>query len=370
MQGSFRQRWRQWALFVSFWTLIGVSFASQFYFSSAKEGWGISWTEALKSSLGDWYLFGLLSVPVIWLARRFSLEKGGWSRALLTHVAGCALFSTCYVALRAWIALAQTGHGGPPASFRTLFEPLFFKTFQYNVWVYWVIVAVTHAFDYYQKFHERELRGAELERNLAEAKLKSLQIQLNPHFLFNTLHSISALMHRDVEQADAMLAKLSGLLRKALDGSDQQEVTLSEELDFLGQYLDIEKTRFGDRLHVEFEIAEETKAALIPNLILQPIVENAIRHGVEPRTRPGRIVLRSFTQENRLILEVEDNGPGLPKNSSREGIGLSNTKARLKALHGTAGALETASSDTGAKVRITVPFRHTRQEARSAFSLM
>ena len=199
--------------------------------------------------------------------------------------------------------------------------------------------------------------AVELEKSLAEARLKSLQMQLNPHFLFNTLHAISALMHKDVDSADRMVAQLSDLLRRALDGSDEQEVSVRREIDFLQRYVAIEKTRFGTRLSVEMKIAPDTQAALVPNLLLQPLVENAIRHGIEKQARPGRIEISSNRAGGDLILEVSDNGGGLPP-QWKENIGLSNTRSRLSQLYGTNHRFEIRNGESGGvSIRIAIPFQ-------------
>jgi len=242
------------------------------------------------------------------------------------------------------------------------------KTFHFNLLIYWVIVSVSHAFDYYRQMQERELRAAELEKRLAQARLQTLQMQLNPHFLFNSLHAISALVHKDADMADQMITRLSDLLRYALEGTDAQEVPLRQELDFLRRYLEIEQTRFGDRLAVGLEIAPETLDALVPNLLLQPLVENAIRHGIEPRAKPGRIELRAGCENGQLKLEVRDNGVGLsPDRKVEEGVGLSNTRARLKQLYGERHRF--ALSETpggGLSVSLELPFRAQGKETNGA----
>src|SRR5207245_153138 len=193
------------------------------------------------------------------------------------------------------------------------------------------IVSVSHTVNYYRKYQERETRASELERSLSQAKLQALQMQLNPHFLFNTLHAISSLVHKDAEAADRMITRLSDLLRYALKSTESEEVPLRQELDFLSGYLEIEQTRFGDRLKVRMDIAPETLDALVPNLLLQPLVENAIRHGIEPRAKPGRIDLRSRCESGQLKLAVRDNGLGLsPGSELREGVGWCNMRARRK----------------------------------------
>ena len=245
----------------------------------------------------------------------------------------------------------------PNASFAQSFSFLQFKTWHLNLAVYWVIVAVGHAFNYARKFRERELRTAELEKRLTEARLQALQMQLNPHFLFNTLHAISSLMHKDVEAADRMLVQLGDLLRHALESTDTQEVTLREELDFLSRYAQIEQTRFGDRLKIEMNIATETLDALVPNLVLQPLLENAIRHGIEPHARPGRIEVTARRDGDSLKLEVRDNGGGLVNGKVVEGVGLSNTRARLQQLYSEHQSFQLANAaNGGVAVRVTLPF--------------
>lgn len=209
-------------------------------------------------------------------------------------------------------------------------------TFFFNMLVYWVVVTVAHAVAYSDSLRERERRLVELEGRLSSARLMALQMQLNPHFLFNALNGIGTLMFRDVDAADAMLVRLAELLRHALDRSGRQLVSLREEMAFLDRYLTLEQMRFGERLSVSREIAPEVFEAQVPNLILQPLVENAIKHGVEPLLVPGRIAIRAVeSSPGRLRLEVQDNGKGLaPDRSSGLGVGTSNTLARLNQLYG------------------------------------
>jgi two-component system, LytTR family, sensor kinase len=354
------KQWSRWTLFLAFWTIVGLAFASQFYLSSLRAGWPITWTDAVLSSLGDWYVFALLSIPAIKLARSFPFERRKWFATGLIHLFGSILLSFAYIAIRAALAQLYSFSTPAPLTFERAFTPLLAKPFQYYLWVFWVIMAVSHAFDYYQKFHDRELRASELEKNLAQARLQALQSQLNPHFLFNTLHTISALMHKDVDAADRMIMKLSELLRLALDNTDTHEVPLRQELDFLGRYLEIEQTRFRQRLNVEMQIDPATLTARVPNLVLQPLVENAIRHGIERHARPGKLVVRSTRDNGTLTLEVQDNGAGLPNGKlSREGIGLSNTRTRLQQLYGPAQKFELQNVDSGGFLaRVTIPF-HT-----------
>jgi len=369
MRGVFiRNRPLRWALVVLFWTLIGLSFASQFYLASYKAGRPVTWGQAVGWSLGDWYVWAVMSLPIVQLARRFRFDDVRWGRNVAIHLAASAVCSLAYMALRAGVGQAQSRWGGTPVSFAETFAPLLVKTFHFNVLIYWVIVSVSHAFDYYRQMQQRELRGAELEKRLAQARLQTLQMQLNPHFLFNSLHAISALVHKDADLADQMITRLSDLLRYALESTDAQEVPLRQELDFLRRYLEIEQTRFGDRLAVSLEIAPETLDALVPNLLLQPLVENAIRHGIEPHAKPGRIELRSRCESGQLKLEVRDNGVGLsPDRKLEEGVGLSNTRARLKQLYGDRHRFALCEDPGGGlAVCLELPFHAHGNETKSA----
>lgn len=343
-----------------FWTLIGLSFAGQLYLSSFKSGRSVSWGQAVSWSLGDWYVWAVLSLPIVQLARRFRFDSPNWGLSVGLHLLASAGFSLAYMAVRALLGQLQGSFAGTPITFGEAFSPLLFKTFLLNLLIYWVVVSVTHAFDYYRQVREREVRAVELEKRLTEARLQALQMQLNPHFLFNTLHAISALMHKDVEAADRMIARLSDLLRYALESTGEQEVSLGQELDFLRRYLEIEQTRFGSRLRVEMDIAPDTLDARVPNLILQPIVENAIQHGIEPHSRPGILRIQSRRENNGLHIEVRDNGGGLSGGKlSREGVGLSNTRARLKQLYGEEHRFDfNNASEGGLIVGLVLPFRH------------
>lgn len=352
ISAAIQKRGVKWLIGFVFWTLIGLSFAFQFHLSSSKAGLDVTWRQAIHYALGDWYVFALLSVPVIRLTRVFHFEAPTRGRSLVAHLLGSVIFSLAYMILRAWVGIWQSD-----ATFTEAFQPLLVKTWHFNFLIYWVMVAVTCAFDFYSKYRERELRAIELEKRLAQAKLQALQMQLNPHFLFNSLHSISALMHMDVEAADRMISRLGELLRAALDNTENQEVPLRKELDFLRRYLEIEQLRFGSRLAIEIQAPAETLEAQVPNLILQPLVENAIRHGIEPHARPGRIRLVARRQQDELTLEVHDNGGGLGSDSLVVGVGLSNTRARLRTLYGDAHLFEFCNPpEGGLLVRMTIPF--------------
>ena len=247
---------------------------------------------------------------------------------------------------------------GESVPFGEVFHPLLVRTFPFNLLVYGVILSVSHALDYYRKYHERTVQTLELEKHLTEARLQALLHQLKPHFLFNTLNGIASLMHTDVEAADRMLVRLSELLRITMSHTGAPETTLRDEVAFLERYLDIEKIRFRNRLDVVIDIAPDTIDAQVPSLILQPMVENAMRHGVEPHAKMGLIELRAAREGANLVLTVADNGSGIPEGGfKREGIGVANTRARLIELYGQGQKFELVNRPEGGMcVRITIPF--------------
>jgi LytS/YehU family sensor histidine kinase len=234
------------------------------------------------------------------------------------------------------------------------------------LWVYWAVIGVVHAWRYHQKYRERELQAAELTGQLAQSQLQLLKMQLQPHFLFNTLHTISALMHKDVELADEMMVQFADLLRITLDDSQTHEVPLRQELEFVTTYLKIEQARLGARLDVRLDIDPQARDALVPNLLLQPLVENAIRHGIAPRVQGGRLVIRARRAGPLLEVRIENDGPGLAEDfpaRARTGLGLANTRARLQGLYGEAHQFDlTGRPEGGVVAALTIPFRGEADE--------
>ena len=225
--------------------------------------------------------------------------------------------------------------------------------------LYGIVLLVHYALKYYARYQEGRVRASQLETRLAQAQLQALKMQLQPHFLFNTLHSISTLVQEDPAAAEAMIARLSELLRLSLENNGVQQVPLSKELEFIESYLGIEQIRFEDRMQVRYDIDPETLDAQVPNLILQPLVENAIHHGIGGGS--GRIEIRSRHAEGKLILQVLDNGPGLgdPNASVQpgKGLGLANTRARLETLYGKAhDFVVRGASNGGVEAAILIPF--------------
>lgn len=341
--------WYRWLLVFLFWTAIGLFFASQSGLNYLYQQGTVFWWPTIKIALSDWYVWALLTPVAVWLARRFPFAEGKRGRAILVHALAGVVLTAIKILLEGWARnylLGIPGRINPIAKFHLSYL------------TYWAIVGVTVGAGYYRMYREREVAAAKLETQLAQAQLQALQMQLHPHFLFNTLHAISTLMHRDVEAAEKMLARLSDLLRLTLESGSQQETRLKDEMDFLQKYLEIEQTRFQDRLTVQTAIAPEALDALVPNLILQPLVENAIRHGIAPRAQPGRVEIRARKDGASLKMEVCDDGPGLAPGNGREGLGLANTRARLAALYPQAHSFELASqAGGGVCVKMTIPFR-------------
>ncbi len=341
----------------AFWTLVGLAFASQFYLSSTLLGRTVTWGQAISYSLADWYVYAILSWPSLLLARRYPPEGGALWRTAGIHLVAALVFSLVYVVLR---TLVDQVHGlliDEPVTFLGVFRQLFKNTFPFNLLIYGVIISAGHAIDYYRKYHERTVHTLELEKHLAEARLQALLRQLKPHFLFNTLNGIASLMHSDVEAADRMLVRLSELLRLTMSHPGQPLTRLREEIAFIEKYLEIERIRFRDRLSVTLEIDPAALETEVPSLILQPLVENAIRHGIEPHARPGRIELTARCKPGFVELAVHDNGAGQPAGGfARVGIGLGNTRARLSELYGDRHRFELANHpDGGLVVRVTIP---------------
>ena len=342
---------------LAFWTLVGLAFASQFYLSSTLLGRSVTWGQAIGYSLGDWYVYALLAWPSVLVARRFPPEAGAPWRAAGIHLVAALVFSLVYVLLRSVVGQVHSLLIDEPVTFLEIFRPLLVKTFPFNLLIYGVIISASHAIDYYRKYHERTVHTLELEKHLAEARLQALLRQLKPHFLFNTLNGIASLMHSDVEAADRMLVRLGELLRLTMSHPGQPLTPLREEVAFIEKYLEIERIRFRDRLSVDFEIDPAVLDAEVPSLILQPLVENAIRHGIEPHARPGRLVLGARPTPGFVELTVRDNGAGLPPGGfTRQGIGLGNTRARLQELYGERHRFELANHpDGGLVVRVSLP---------------
>lgn len=305
-----------------------------------------------------WLLWVALTPLVIRLTRRFPLEKKHWLRNVLVHLAAIVIFSAVHRAvylLGGWILGVAVYH--QQASLYALFQFMFFFNLPTAFMCYCTVLLFSESLDYYRRYQEEELKASKLETRLANAQLDALKMQLHPHFLFNTLNSIGALQLKDTRAAARMIALLGDFLRLTLENAGTQQVRLERELDFLRCYLDIQHIRFQDRLAVRFDVEPQALDAYVPNLILQPIVENAIKHGIANRSDPGSIEILAHRQNGRLLMQVKDDGPGLPVDSLKEGLGLANTRARLDQIYGPAHELKmTNSPGGGVLVTLEIPF--------------
>jgi signal transduction histidine kinase len=374
-ESLFRKRWVWWAIYVSFWTALGLSNAGQSYFLRSIYGTRIEWGKMIFAGISDWYVWAAFAPVILWLVRRLPFTHRSWLYLLLMHggvnLLVSVVISTLLVPVMRFCWCPDAGR--PPESFLAFFQLNLIRTIVSNLWVYWAILFVCQAYEYYRKYRERELRASNLEAQLAQAQLQVLKMQLHPHFLFNTLNAISALMHQDVELADRMLDRLGTLLRSTLENAGDDEVPFWQEVEFMQPYLEIEQARLGSRLHVHMSCDPALTEALVPNFMWQPVVENAIRHGIAPRPQGGHLYLRAQRLGERVRLEVEDDGPGLPgtpEEALGKGVGLSNTRARLQQLYGAEHSLELRRGEKGGLlVRLEIPYREATPEPALQYDL-
>jgi sensor histidine kinase YesM len=343
-------------------TVLGLLTALQaFNYVALVEGRQQPFGYILALNLTYWYSWAVLVPGILWMAQRFRFGRQTWRHAAAFHLVGVIAFTAAHVTLTTsarWFIRTQVA--GLEFDWWMYFQDRFFLNFDWEMMTYWALVGLSHALDYHRESQERELAAAQLQTQLAEAQLEALQRQLHPHFLFNTLNTISALMHRNVQAADEMLVQLSDLLRLTLDRIGTQQVPLKDEVDFLRKYLEIEQTRFGDRLQVHIDVEPRVLDAPVPNLVLQPLVENAIRHGIAPRISGGRVDVTARQVGGGLTLTVRDNGVGLSPDkltAFHEGVGLANTRSRLENLYGDRHRFEFSTPPGGGLVvTIVIPF--------------
>jgi two-component system LytT family sensor kinase len=358
------RRWRFssfWWLVAAFWLFIALASALEMsLLQSADIG------QALVNALVRLVPWTFLTPLIVWTCSAYTLERSTWKRSLWAHLAVCAL-SFGIVGVFAYLSPPSPSLARPdPAALRRLNREsretafVVLRRITYQMPIFWGLVGVAHALRFYERTTARERREAELEARLAQARLQALRMQLNPHFLFNTLNSIASLVHEQ-PQAEEMIEALSDLLRLTLNASDRQEVSLREELRFLERYLLIEQIRFGERLRVEKQIDAAALDAQVPILILQPLVENAIKHGIESQITSGAIQLTAERAGETLLLRVKDNGRGLASSAKgllKEGVGLSNTRSRLKELYGGRASLDLKPGKAGGfSAEIRMPWR-------------
>lgn len=349
------RRWPAWILAFGIWTALGLLSAVQTSVYFLRDGRAVPWTPVLIDRLADWYTCAIFTPLFFWLVRAVPWNRYRW-RAIVSQT----MVVIACVPIKYFLYVAIVQNLIP--DYRTVvFGRILVGSFISEVMAFGAMLAVIHAVEFNRRAMEDTARAARLEASLASARLEALTAQLQPHFLFNTLHAVSALMHRDVEAADTMLARLGDLLRRTLDDRDKPELPLGEELRLLDAYLDIVRVRFDDRLTVDVQVPPDTHTALVPRFVLQPLVENALQHGIGLREGPGLVTIRAERKGDRLSLTVTDDGlagqlgdNGFP----REGLGLTNTRQRLRESYGNDHLLRlTKSACGGLVVTMDFPFR-------------
>jgi two-component system, LytTR family, sensor kinase len=355
---------------VLFWVGLGLIDGVQVYAGLNLEGRDVDWGQALRRGIESNLLWALVGLGVLWFARRCPFQRGHLSRSLGCHAVGCVITFVVYsVIYSAWLHGQLSLKDGSVFQFLEALRKMLVLYPLNHAVMYALIVLGYHAWLYNRHLRERDRLEAELEAQLTRARLDALRMQVNPHFLFNSLNTIAALVHEQPDAADRMITRLGELLRASLDNTEDHEISLQRELSMVERYLEIERARFGDRLHVEFRTEDGVGDALVPALVLQPLVENAVRHGVEAREAGARILVIAERAGPELQLTVRDNGPGLTDAapaSRRNGIGLSNTRARLAHLYGAQSGLELIPAPGGGlEARVRIPF-HTHAAALAA----
>lgn len=355
----------KWTGIWAVWTLFALFFASQFALQNQLSANPVSFWRILLWQLVSGYIWFGISPIILYLAKRFPFDEGKWKTSLPIHLVACVVIALTQLFIDA-VVLTRLGYP-PNRTFPNFFEAYKFfilANLHLSMLIYMGVVGIASAYRYYQKYRERELQASQLEARLAQSRLQVLKMQLHPHFLFNTLNAISELIYKDPESADRMLTDLSDLLRLSFENLEVQEIPLKQELEFLEKYLEIEQMRFHDRLSVNMKIAPETLDASVPNMILQPLVENAIKHGIAPRSSGGRVDINAARSNGHLEIEVTDDGLGVPFGDVEnlpEGVGLSNTRRRLRHLYGDKHEFELKTLQKGGvTVNLVIPFRESK----------
>ena len=351
-----RNPWLSWVALLLLCSMIGVLFALPNLSSSGK------WRLALLASLAQWWSWGLVAPLIFWIDTRLPFKENQLGLRALVHlpasVALTGLYGYVFLALSATLGLARWSGLAD-----SRFLPMALRGGLLWSWVvYWVIFGVLQTFRYYEQYLGNELRLERMERSLSEARLNALRMQLDPHFLFNALNTISSQVDRDPRLARTMIEHVGDLLRLSLDARNKQEVPLAEELAFLDHYVAIQKIRFADNLRIDVRVMPEVKYALVPCLILQPLVENAIRHGISRRTSQGAVTVTGEAGGGRLEIRVLDDGVGLPPGwtiDTCSGMGLSVTRDRIVGLHpnGNGRFSVRPRAGGGTEVQISLPLR-------------
>jgi two-component system LytT family sensor kinase len=317
-----------------------------------------------------WMTWALVTPLIFYASERVSFTRGRIGRAILTHLLIAFVLGAAVELIWMWVSLALTAVLEPEQMARMqtsrleIYSTAVLTRLLSGAFTYAAVLGIATTLRYHRRFREREVRAAQLEAQLALAQVQALKMQVHPHFLFNTLHAVTVLIREDPAAATRVVTRLGDLLRLTLSRATTAQVSFRRELEILTLYLEIERMRFHDRLEITYDVQSATLGALVPDLILQPLVENAIKHGVSPNAGVGRIDVHSRRDGDWLVLEIRDNGAGLaPGEQPRDGIGLTTTKARLERLYGSRHELTFANRDEGGFVaRIRIPFQLSTDE--------
>ena len=350
-----QSRWRPWLLLFGFWTVIALFSALSMYLNALSEDEKRSLRQSLAYSLPEFWLWFVLTPVVVFLGNRTA--RAGWGRFALVHVPASLVLGVMHGAATLTLLYLTAGRPASPTwTLPHLLKVELIYQAHLAVLIYWAVLGVTRGADSHRRLRDERLRSTQLEQQLTQTQLQALRAQLQPHFLFNTLNAISALALSDPPLARVMISRLGDFLRLTLEDDQQQHVPLRRELEFLDCYLGIQRVRFGDRLVTDFAIDPDTLDACVPHLILQPLVENALQHGLLRLAEGGTLRVAARRDADNLHLTVEDNGQGLAPGAIREGVGLGNTRARLEALGGSALGLR-KRADGGTCVEVSLPYR-------------
>lgn len=345
---------RKWLVITGIFTAIAIYFTIQRLMIHANQGTRINWPQHLLDYSG-WYVWALITPFVLFLSAKYPLQKQAWLKHASIHL---AMLTVCwFFATIAMEGIKWAANLGAYSYWEKLPDSFARSPFSLDIICYFTIVAIETAMRYHRQFEFGRVRNIKLTGQLAGARLHALKMQLHPHFLFNSLNSLSELMREDPVAAEQMIRNLEMFLRLTVNHDHLQEVPFEKELEFLECYLAIENVRYQDRLNVKMEIEPEAMKVKVPNLMLQPIVENAIRHGIAPRSSRGQIEIQAKRDNGMLQLSVRDNGPGISKSkkkeiSKRSGLGLSNTRERLIQLYGKNHRFELMNAPEGGLIVI------------------
>ena len=354
-----RNRWAHWIAAILLWSTLGVLFALPALSSR-------SWSHALLGSLAQWWSWGLVTPLIFRTDAGLPFKENQLGMRILAHLLASVPLTLLYfyvaIAVSVLLGMVKWGALAHPLPLLNAFGLL------WSWVVYWVIFGVIQTFRYYEHYRASELRLEQMERSFSQARLNALRMQLNPHFLFNALNTISSQVERNPRLARTMIEHLGDLLRLSLDTRDKQEIPLAEELAFLDHYVAIQKIRFAENLRIEIQVAPEVKYALVPCLIVQPLVENAIRHGISRRASGGTVTVTAQHGPGQLEIRIADDGVGLPTGWTLEtssGMGLSVTRERILGLHpdGNSSFSVRPRGGGGTEVEISLPLRFAGERA-------